>query len=68
MTTTTRTKAEDIRPGTVIVFLGHPHLITEIADYTGPFDFIIGIARDATGWGISLEAGGYYDTAKDPAK
>jgi hypothetical protein len=55
-----------IEVGDTIVFLDTPHVITEVAPYDGPFDFIIGIARDAHGWGISLEDSGVYDVAKAP--
>lgn len=50
-----RKRATEIEPGDVIAVLGSWHRITEIAPYEGPFDFIIGIAKDGTGWGISLE-------------
>jgi hypothetical protein len=49
-------RAEDISPGDVVMFLNDPHVIVEVEEYNGPFDFIIGIARAGDGWGISLEA------------
>jgi hypothetical protein len=56
--------AREIRPGDVLYFLGRPHLIAEVEPYDGPFDFIIGIARDESGWGISLEDCADYDVAR----
>jgi len=59
-----RIPASEVRPGDVVCFLGSPHLITAIDPYTGPFDFIVGVARDAHGWGISLEDGAYLDVSR----
>lgn len=50
-------RCEEIRAGDVVCFLGDPHLIERIEPYTGPHDFIMGVAKAADGWGISLEAG-----------
>lgn len=47
----------DVVPGDVILFLGGPHLIERIDPYEGPHDWPLGIARDRTGWGITLEPG-----------
>ena len=56
-TQTTTKRSEDVEPGDTIEFLGRFYRVSAIEPYTGPFDFIIGIARAAGGWGISLEAG-----------
>lgn len=50
-------RAEDIQAGDAIVFLGRGYLVGQVEPYEGPFDFIVGIARSADGWGMSLEAG-----------
>lgn len=45
----------EIKVGDVIVFLSTAHLITEIEPYTHPtLGPTFGVARDATGWGITL--------------
>lgn len=50
-------QGEDIAPGDVVLFFGTPHVVRSIDPYTGPFDFICGVARAADGWGISLSPG-----------
>lgn len=55
---TTIIPVEDIKPGHIIVFLGHPHLISEIEPYKhDAFPEAFGIARAADGWGYSLHHG-----------
>lgn len=49
-------RSEDIAAGDVVLFFGTPHMVHTIEPYTGPFEFIIGVARSRDGWGISLEA------------
>jgi hypothetical protein len=44
----------DVGPGDVVLFLGTPHLIERIDPYEGPLDWALGIARDRSGWGITL--------------
>jgi hypothetical protein len=45
----------DVRPGDMIEFLGTWHLIERIEPYTHPtLGETTGIARDASGWGITL--------------
>jgi hypothetical protein len=55
--------AEEIGPGDMIMFLGQPHLVWKIEEYTGPFDWVIGIARSADGWGITLGEGDRFEVA-----
>jgi hypothetical protein len=62
-----RVAAEDVRPGDVFYFLGVPHMVSVIEPYAGPFDFVLGVARSADGWGISLEAGALLDADLNPA-
>lgn len=46
----------DIKPGDVIMFLGNPHLITEVVPYTHPtLGEMVGIAKAADGWSITLD-------------
>jgi hypothetical protein len=47
---------DQIAAGDIIMFFGQPHLIAEVEPYTGPLDFITGVARAGDGWGISLSA------------
>jgi len=53
----------DIVEGDVLVAFGTPHLIRLIEPYEGPFDFVVGIARAADGWGISLTTTGCLEVA-----
>lgn len=55
--TTTRVKQTDIKVGDVLWHLGHPRTVTSIDPYDGPFDFVSGVARDGTGWSMSLGPG-----------
>lgn len=58
-TTCTRTIRNDqVVPGMIIDFLGTPHLIAEIEPYIHPtMGEMVGIARAADGWGITLSPG-----------
>lgn len=63
-TATILRRAEDLRPGDVVVFLGTPHLVSRIEEYTHPaFPEAFGIARASDGWGISLSYGMHVDVA-----
>ena len=56
MTTTPKVAETDIKVGDIIHFMGTPHLIRTI-DQPSPASAAMGvegIARDASGWGISL--------------
>ena len=48
-------RSEDIVPGDIIDFCGTPHLIVEVEPYThSTLGEMVGIAKAADGWGITL--------------
>ena len=48
----------EVAAGDIVVFLGTPHLVAEIEPYTHPtLGKMVGIARAADGWGITLDTG-----------
>ncbi len=58
---TTYVKGKDLKPGMYMVTWFGTHPITAIDPYTGPFDFICGIARYPGKSGMSIETKGTYE-------
>lgn len=52
---------DQIKPGTILMFLGTPHLVALIEPYDR--HNACGIARCSDGWGITLFAGVAYEAA-----
>jgi hypothetical protein len=48
-----------LKPGDIIDFLGQSHVVAEIEEYAGPFDFVNSVAEASDWWGISLESGAF---------
>ena len=66
MATNTKT-AEDIRPGDVIMFLGTPNRVERIeapkATASDRQNRVVGRAKAANGWGMTLTAGARIEVA-----
>lgn len=46
---------EQVQPGTIIDYMGSPHMVAEIVPHTHPtIPEVFGIARAANGWDITL--------------
>lgn len=55
-----RVKQRDVQVGDTVVFLGTPHLITELEPYDHPsFPESFAVARDDLGWSFTLSDGSF---------